>query len=127
MHATTQEQFKHAVPPQSSIDLYRPAFPHPDRPDAPAAPSNCRINVTFRFYRPDFAADVSPRCRCGVTMILRPDMKHRVGGCPERYWWACYAGAQNEGKGCGEWREMDAVAEGRGPFAKDYPGLGAGE
>ncbi|EIN07726.1 hypothetical protein PUNSTDRAFT_88376 [Punctularia strigosozonata HHB-11173 SS5] len=123
MHATTQEKFKHAIPPQTSIDLYRPSFPHPDRPEVPIEPSNARINITFRFYRPDFAAHLTPRCKCGVPMILRPDMKHRMGDCPDRYWWACYGGSQNEGKGCGTWKIMDAVAEGRGPFAKDNPNL----
>ena len=37
----------------------------------------------------------------------------------EKYWWTCYAGAQNEGKGCGFWKVMDAKAEGRGPFVYD--------
>ena len=34
-----------------------------------------------------------------------------------KYWWTCYAGAQNEGKGCNFWAVMDVKAEGRGPFA----------
>lgn len=38
-------------------------------------------------------------------------------GVMTRYWWTCYAGAQNEGKGCNTWKVMDVVAEGRGPFA----------
>lgn len=96
-------------------------------------PYNCRINITFRFYRPDYAASTTPRCKCGVPCILRPDMKGRVdngmdsrdkrrdsGSEPTseriKYWWTCYAGAQNDGKGCGMWRVMDAKAEGRGPF-----------
>ncbi|KAI5117432.1 hypothetical protein M0805_007003 [Coniferiporia weirii] len=118
--------------------------------------SNCRINVTFRFYRPDFMPSTTPRCKCGVPCILRPDMKrltdHRedgmwgkqstgkekgkakAGGDASgsaagqkgeedfsnfRYWWTCYAGAQNEGKGCGMWKVMDVKAEGRGPFIGD--------
>lgn len=36
-----------------------------------------------------------------------------------KYWWTCYAGAQNDGKGCGYWKVMDAKAEGRGPFVAD--------
>ena len=32
-----------------------------------------------------------------------------------RYWWTCYAGAQDGGKGCGMWKVMDMEAEGRGP------------
>lgn len=109
--------------------------------------SNARINITFRFYRPDFRAQTTPRCKCGVPCILRPDMKNRypapssnapneraaggssVGGdnpssstgdyrrdLVTKYWWTCYAGAQNDGKGCGLWKVMDAKAEGRGPF-----------
>ena len=36
-----------------------------------------------------------------------------------KYWWTCYAGAQNDGKGCGFWKVMDVKAEGRGPFVAD--------
>lgn len=109
MHASTQERFKHSIPPQSTIDLYRPAFPH--TLGAPIEPSNCRINITFRFYRPDFQPDMIPRCHCKVPAILRPDMKHTA----DKYWWVCYAGAQNDGKGCSFWSVMDMKAEGRGP------------
>jgi hypothetical protein len=44
-------------------------------------------------------------------------MKGRGGrdGEQVRYWWACYAGAQNQGKGCNFWKVMDMEAEGRGP------------
>lgn len=41
-------------------------------------------------------------------------MKNRSDGKADRYWWSCYAGAQNEGKGCGYWKDMDITAEGRG-------------
>jgi hypothetical protein len=142
MHASTQERFKHTVPPQTTIDLFRPAYPHPDRPDEPPEPSNCRINITFRFYRPDFCAEATPRCRCGVPAILRPDMKklnrsEDLARTPQkrvhagatrtemqeeeayRYWWCCNAGAQNEGKSCGFWKVMDMDAEGRGPCVRD--------
>ncbi|THH04455.1 hypothetical protein EW145_g5511 [Phellinidium pouzarii] len=144
-----------------------------DSPAENTPSSNCRINITFRFYRPDFAATKIPRCKCGVPCILRPDMKHRVdrreddikgtqigedirnenlkgkgkeGGTEERgvpssknrnnrkdhedreeyhikYWWTCYAGVQNDGKGCGMWKVMDVKAEGRGPFISDLEGL----
>lgn len=36
-----------------------------------------------------------------------------------KYWWTCYAGVQNDGKGCGMWKVMDVKAEGRGPFVGD--------
>ncbi|KAH9951945.1 hypothetical protein B0H21DRAFT_775539 [Amylocystis lapponica] len=135
MHASTQETFKHSIPPQSTIDLFHPPFPPPasEDPDDTPAPtaSNARINITFRFYRPDFRAASTPRCRCGVPCILRPDMKNRYSdpAAPPRaepspgrkdlvakYWWTCYAGAQNDGKGCNFWKIMDVEAEGRGPF-----------
>lgn len=113
MHAPCQEEFKHAIPPQPAIDVYRPAFP--ERPEEEATPSNCRINITFRFYRPDFRPPSIPRCKCGVPTILRADMKKRSQDKVARYWWACYAGAQNEGKGCNYWRVLDMKTEGRGP------------
>ncbi|TFY59460.1 hypothetical protein EVJ58_g5759 [Rhodofomes roseus] len=162
MHSSTQERYKHSIPPQSSLDLFYPPFPPPPelrndvdklpgfRSSARGDASNARINVTFRFYRPDFRAQTTPRCKCGVPCILRPDMKNRytaplpgkhdssgtgdVANCNTgtdqaeagsggarrdmvaKYWWTCYAGAQNDGKGCGLWRVMDVKAEGRGPF-----------
>lgn len=156
MHASTQERFKHCIPPQPTIDLFHPLFPRRAIPGLPKEDpdemptSNCRINITFRFYRPDFHSDKTPRCKCGVPCILRPDMKNRVDrdiqsapgssnttgthkmkgketlngkGDPNdytiKYWWTCYAGAQNEGKGCGMWKVMDPKAEGRGPFIGD--------
>lgn len=114
MHASTQERFKHSIPPQPTIDLYRPAYP--PNPGEPIEPSNCRINITFRFYRPDFKPESVPKCKCGVPTILRPDMKHN--GKTDKYWWTCYAGAQNDGKGCDFWTVMDMKAEGRGPCVK---------
>jgi hypothetical protein len=113
MHASTQECFKHSIPPQSTIDVFRPAYP--SNPDASIQPSTCRINITFRFYRPDFRPPSIPRCKCGVPTILRADMKNRSDGETDRYWWTCYAGAQNDGKGCNFWKVMDMEGEGRGP------------
>ena len=113
MHASCQESFKHSIPPRAVIDLFRPAFP--ENPGGRIEPSDCRINITFRFYRPDFRPPSIPRCKCGVPMILRADMKNRTGGNAERYWWTCYAGAQNEGKGCNFWKVLDMKTEGRGP------------
>ncbi|KAF8894467.1 hypothetical protein BD779DRAFT_1609218 [Infundibulicybe gibba] len=112
MHAPCQEQFKHSIPPQSTIDLFRPAYP----PEGASIiePSNFRINITFRFFRPDFRPETTPRCKCGCPTALRPDMKNRSDGKTDRYWWTCVAGAQNEGKGCNHWSVMDFQAEGRG-------------
>ncbi|KAI0273652.1 hypothetical protein BC834DRAFT_816404 [Gloeopeniophorella convolvens] len=135
MHASTQERFKHSIPPQATIDRFHPSHsPPPDLPELTVDPGNCRINITFRFFRPDFHPDSIPRCKCGEMTTLRPDMKGRQrsatgndkGKSPESsgagvsdYWWTCTAGDQNEGKGCGFWKVMDVKAEGRGPFASD--------
>ncbi|KAF8163160.1 hypothetical protein B0H34DRAFT_650159 [Crassisporium funariophilum] len=113
MHASCQEKFKHSIPPQPVIDLFKPAYPR--APEISIEPSNCRINITFRFYRPDFRPPSIPRCHCGVPTILRPDMKNRIDDATDRYWWTCYAGAQNDGKGCKFWKVMDMQEEGRGP------------
>ncbi|KAH9857040.1 hypothetical protein C2E23DRAFT_806344 [Lenzites betulinus] len=84
MHASTQEMFKHAVPPQSSIDMFHPPFPpspsltdDKERLARLQGASNARINVTFRFFRPDFLSRTIPRCKCSIPCILRPDMKNR--------------------------------------------------
>lgn len=146
MHASTQETFKHAIPPQRVIDVFHPPFPPPaslaslhesttDRGSCSDIPSfNARINITFRFYRPDFRSSTTPKCRCDVPCILRPDMKNRYttlnaegdeDASPKdmvaKYWWTCYAGAQNDGKGCGFWKVMDMKAEGRGPCVGEQP------
>jgi len=139
MHASCQEIFKHAIPPQRALDLYHPQFPPPPdlRERMTFDSSNARINITFRFFRPDYKPSNTPKCKCGVPCILRPDMKNRYtlpvdddgsskakGKSPRRdavtkYWWTCHAAAANEGKGCGMWQVMDAKTEGRGPFAGD--------
>lgn len=160
MHASCQEVYKHGIPPQPSIDMYRPSFPPPpsltdDKEELSRLEDACnaRINVTFRFYRPDYTPSSTPLCKCGVPCILRPDMKNRYEDLSEpsksrdngkekagvavtggtkassskavrrtlvaKYWWTCYAGVQNDGKGCDYWRVMDVKAEGRGPFVED--------
>ena len=134
MHPPTQEVFKHAIIPQTVIDTfrYRPSSSTPSTastsffgndPDSELKSSTCRINITFRFFRPDYRPSTIPRCKCGEATILRPDMrgKRDKNGRLDRYWWACQAGkkVENEGKDCGMWKEMDARAEGRGPFIGD--------
>lgn len=151
MHASCQEMFKHSVPAQNTIDMFRPPLPPPadlaDKEELAklSEGSNARINITFRFYRPDFRSQLTPHCKCGVPCILRPDMKNRYEAPPNddlntkseprastsegegsekrslasKYWWTCYAGAQNDGHGCGFWKVMDVKAEGRGPFVED--------
>ncbi|KAJ6500494.1 hypothetical protein C8R45DRAFT_977936 [Mycena sanguinolenta] len=119
MHASCQEKFKHSIPPQPSLDMYRPLYPR--SPGGAVESSNCRINITFRYYRKDFSAATIPRCKCGIPMILRADMKNRVDGKTDRYWWTCSAGAQKEGKGCDLWQLLNMEKEGRGPVVADRP------
>ncbi|PIL24143.1 hypothetical protein GSI_13896 [Ganoderma sinense ZZ0214-1] len=151
MHASCQEVFKHCIPAQNTIDMFRPPMPPPvdlaeeEELAKLSEGSNARINITFRFYRPDFRSQLTPHCKCGVPCILRPDMKNRYEAPPgndlnaksepwtstsegegsgkrslaSKYWWTCYAGAQNDGHGCGFWKVMDVKAEGRGPFVGD--------
>ncbi|KZT28478.1 hypothetical protein NEOLEDRAFT_1058500 [Neolentinus lepideus HHB14362 ss-1] len=128
MHGSTQERFKHSIPPQPTIDLYRPLYPR--APGASIEPSNCRINITFRFYRPDFHPSTIPRCKCGTPTALRADMKNRQDGKTDKYWWHCNGAAQNDGKDCGLWKILDMKAEGRGPCIYDVgavPGRCDGE
>jgi len=120
MHASAQENFKHAIPTQRVIDAFRPAYDRHGSPTQDADSVNVRINITFRFYRPDFRPSSIPRCVCKFPCILRPDMKGRnAQGYVTKYWWSCYSGAQNEGKGCSLWRVLDCKTEGRGPFIGD--------
>ena len=136
MHASCQERFKHAVPPQQTIDAFKPAFPPPAEPSGSIGtaeiralemmpPETSRINITFRFYRPDFAAKTIPRCHCGVPTVLRPDMKRKNSNVASedqmRYFWMCYAGAQNDGKGCSFFQILDMEKEGRGLSAGLVP------
>ena len=136
MHASCQERFKHAVPPQQTIDAFKPAFPPPAQPSASIGtgeskalemmpPDTSRINITFRFYRPDFAAKTIPRCHCGVPTVLRPDMKRKNNNVASedqmQYFWMCYAGAQNDGKGCSFFQILDMEKEGRGLSAGSGP------
>lgn len=100
MHAGCQERYKHCVPPQPSIDVFK-------NPSDPSDTYIQRINITFRFYRPDFRPSRSipllpsstqplpatsesttqannvvctPRCHCGIPAILRADQKGKVAG-----------------------------------------------
>lgn len=117
MHSSCQENYKHAIPSQRVIDSFRPSFTREGIPTADGDSFNIRINITFRFYRPDFKPSSIPRCVCEVPCVLRADMKGRSSeGLVKKYWWVCYSGAQNEGKGCSMWKVLDCKAEKRGPF-----------
>jgi hypothetical protein len=138
MHASCQERFKHSIPTQAVIDPFHPPFPRAEESEQDQLKNlqatghmtpayKTRINITFRFYRPDYRPSTVPKCKCGVPCILRPDMKNRYAEdekgqdkkTTQKYWWTCYGGAQNDGKGCNFWQTMDVKAEGRGPFAGD--------
>ncbi|KAA1099404.1 hypothetical protein PGT21_006404 [Puccinia graminis f. sp. tritici] len=99
MHGGCQERYKHCIPPQPSLDVFK-------NPLQPTDTRIERINITFRFYRPDFRPSrsipirnasssslssgpnpnqqdstevcVTPRCRCGIPAILRADQKGKV-------------------------------------------------
>jgi hypothetical protein len=93
MHAGTQELYKHTVQPARSLDVFKPPYDNELRRLEPKERKGytSRINVTFRFYRPDFrpypGSGISgasgrrqgtPVCRCGVQCILRADQKGKV-------------------------------------------------
>lgn len=48
----------------------------------------------------------------------KDDNEYRI-----KYRWICYAGAQNDGKGCDTWKVMDVKTKGRGPFVRDTSNL----
>ncbi|GLB35092.1 putative peptidase family M13 [Lyophyllum shimeji] len=78
MHASCQERFKHSIPPQPTVDVYRPAYP--ETPGADIEPSKCRINITFRFYRPDFRPPSTPRSTVGpidIGGLVMPALRMR--------------------------------------------------
>ncbi|WVW79995.1 hypothetical protein I302_101968 [Kwoniella bestiolae CBS 10118] len=90
MNAGCQERYKHTVPPQKALDLFRPTF---DRDENPIPlyeqkTYTSRINITFRFYREDFhpdpstgplgARDGTPICKCGIPTLLRADQKAKA-------------------------------------------------
>ncbi|OXH20995.1 hypothetical protein J008_07035 [Cryptococcus neoformans] len=90
MNAGCQERYKHTVPPQKAIDLFRPGYDIAGDPipkDAQQAFTS-RINITFRFYREDFhpvpnagpfgPREGTPTCRCGVPTVLRADQKAKA-------------------------------------------------
>ena len=98
MHAEMQEEWKHSIHPASSIT------PHP-------IALNKRINITYRYYRPEFAPHLTPRCRCGIPTQLKCVQRRRETR--GRYMWMCQRGSsanagEYEGKGCGffEWGEF---------------------
>lgn len=58
MHAEMQEEWKHAIAPAQTV------VPH-------SIAGTKRINITYRHYRSDFHPDLTPKCKCGVSTVLR--------------------------------------------------------
>ncbi|KAH7312889.1 hypothetical protein BKA65DRAFT_467158 [Rhexocercosporidium sp. MPI-PUGE-AT-0058] len=94
MHASMQEEWKHAIAPTSSI------IPHP-------ISGNKRINITYRDYKEYLHPKYTPRCRCDVPTVLRVVQRKRENW--GRYFWMCYAGNVPEKEGCSffEWAVFD--------------------
>ncbi|KAK6907200.1 hypothetical protein I203_101190 [Kwoniella mangroviensis CBS 8507] len=97
MNAGCQERYKHTVPPQKALDLFRPTFDKDERPIPlhQQRTYTSRINITFRvdyhngrFYRDDFHPNPStgpsgpregtPICKCGIPTLLRADQKAKA-------------------------------------------------
>ncbi|WVR03945.1 hypothetical protein IAU60_000944 [Kwoniella sp. DSM 27419] len=86
MNAGCQERFKHTVPPQKALDLFRPNFGTDEKPIPLVLqkPSTSRINITFRFYRevprmgPSGPREGTPVCKCGIPTLLRADQKAKA-------------------------------------------------
>lgn len=108
MHAEMQEGWKHAVVPASSAR--GGITPHP-------LSGRKRINITYRWYRPEFGPEMTPSCRCGVKCVLK-----YVRG---KYCWICQTPgmvvtsedgslrAAADGKGCGWFGKAEFDDEGR--------------
>ncbi|OCF39596.1 hypothetical protein I317_06611 [Kwoniella heveanensis CBS 569] len=90
MNAGCQERYKHTVPPQKALDLFRPTYGMDEEPIPlyKQETYTSRINITFRFYREDFhpvpgAGPSGPRegtpvCKCGIPTLLRADQKAKA-------------------------------------------------
>ncbi|KAG9667481.1 hypothetical protein KCU99_g8919, partial [Aureobasidium melanogenum] len=98
MHAEMQEQWKHSIVPTTAID------PHP-------IAGNKRINITYRYYKPSFHPEFTPKCHCKIPTVLR--CVQRKSENLGRYMWMCHAGYTPGQKGCTffKWAEFDDDGE----------------
>ncbi|KAH0005343.1 hypothetical protein KCU78_g12922, partial [Aureobasidium melanogenum] len=98
MHAEMQEQWKHSIVPTTAID------PHP-------IAGNKRINITYRYYKPSFHPEFTPKCHCKIPSVLR--CVQRKSENLGRYMWMCHAGYTPGQKGCTffKWAEFDDDGE----------------
>ncbi|TGO32152.1 hypothetical protein BHYA_0346g00080 [Botrytis hyacinthi] len=94
MHAEMQETWKHSIAPAQAVD------PHP-------ISGNRRINITYRNYKASLHPKFTPKCKCGVSTVLRvvQRKKENLG----RYFWMCHAGNVPGKEGCTyfDWAEFD--------------------
>lgn len=98
MHAGTQEEYKHSVAPAQTVS------PHP-------ISGNKRINVTYRWYRDSLHPRNTPKCGCGMPVVLRcVQRKKETRG---QYMWMCYAGYSPGKESCSffEWAKFDDDGE----------------
>lgn len=107
MHAEMQEEWKHCILPTATID------PHP-------IAGGRRLNVTYRYLKDFMEPQYTPRCKCGVSCVLRCVMKSSATR--GRYMWQCFADRSPGGTSCGHfvWAEFDG--DGRPPWAEGYKG-----
>ncbi|KAK5936895.1 hypothetical protein PMZ80_010833 [Knufia obscura] len=95
MHGEMQEGWKHCVVPASTGGKGGGAgiTPH-------SIAGNKRINITYRWYREEFAPKYIPDCGCGVPCVLKSVMRRRetLG----RYVWMCQTQGRVNEEGSGE-------------------------
>ncbi|KAI9692805.1 MAG: hypothetical protein M1820_009353 [Bogoriella megaspora] len=98
MHAEMQEEWKHSIAPASTIS------PHP-------IAGNKRINITYRCYKESLHPKFTPKCRCGVSCVLRCAQRKKASR--GRYMWMCDVGNTPGKTGCGffEWAQFDEDGE----------------
>ncbi|CED83799.1 Oxoglutarate/iron-dependent dioxygenase [Phaffia rhodozyma] len=99
MHPPVQEGYKHSIPRQRTVDIYKPSYDVHRQwiPPEERKAYKARIAVTFRFYRADFAPHPSsssvsssldgppginhqgtPLCYCKSPCVLKADQRGRV-------------------------------------------------
>jgi hypothetical protein len=106
MHAEMQEEWKHSIAPAQAIDPHHLA-------------GNKRINITYRWYRESFSPNFTPKCKCGMSAVLKCVQKQKANR--GKYMWMCQAPGNPEGdNGCGffEWAEFTDDGE---PLWKHQP------
>ncbi|KAH6644013.1 hypothetical protein C7974DRAFT_12611 [Boeremia exigua] len=98
MHAEMQEEWKHSIAPAQAID------PHP-------LAKNKRLNITYRFYKDSLHPRYTPKCKCGVSTVLRCATRKKESR--GRYMWMCHTNYIPGQDGCSffQWAEFDDDGE----------------